>query len=102
MGNEKKPNSFTLHIPDKEESVRDMPDQLETVEYRPDKRAKDKLPAGAYDPYSRDVTDTSDTARMRRPRVDLRKLSEWIKTTQSVKALREEDLARDKKPGDKD
>jgi hypothetical protein len=34
--------------------------------------------------------------------VDLRKLSDWIKTTQQVKALREEDLPPDSKLPDKD
>jgi len=100
MGNEKKPDGFTLHIPDKEDSEREMPDKLETVEYRPDKSAKDKLQGGAYDPYASDAS-TGDTARVRRPRVDLRKLSEWIKTTQSVKALREEDLPAEDKPRNK-
>jgi hypothetical protein len=52
---------------------------------------------GAYNPYER--TDVrNDTARMRKPRVDLRQLSEWIKTTQQVKSLREEDTVKDPKP----
>jgi len=59
------------------------------------------LQGGAYDPYSSDGS-TSDTARTRKPRVDLRKLSEWIKTTQEVKALREQDLPAEDKPDDKD
>ena len=102
MGNEKKPEHFTILLPDNEEPDRKMPDQLETVDYQPNKRPKGTLEGGAYDPYSKYTPTTGDTARTRRPRVDLRKLSEWIKTTQQVKALREEDLPPDTKPPDKD
>jgi hypothetical protein len=92
MGNKKPPReSFTIHLPDQQEPEREMPDRLEVVDYQPSKRAKKPaLQGGAYDPYSSDGT-TGDTARTRKPRVDLRKLSEWIKTTQEVKALREQD-----------
>jgi hypothetical protein len=38
------------------------------------------------------LAEPGDTARIRKPRVDLRKLSEWIKTTQRVKTIREEDV----------
>ena len=38
-----------------------------------------------------ELRGTGDTVRMRRPRVDLRKLSEWIKTTNQVKASRKEE-----------
>lgn len=103
MGNEKTPDRFTIHLPDNEEPERDMPDTLETVDYHPNKRVKGNMVGGAYDPYSKDTPSTSDTARTRRPRVDLRKLSEWIKTTQQVKTLREEDLPPElKRPDDKD
>jgi hypothetical protein len=102
MGNEKTPDRFTIHMPDDQEPERKMPEQLETVDYHPTKRPKG-MAGGAYDPYSRDTPpSTSDTARIRRPRVDLRKLSDWIKTTQQVKALREEDLPPDVKAPDKD
>jgi hypothetical protein len=101
MGNEKTPDKFTIHLPDNEEPEREMPDSLETVDYQPTKRPKGTMVGGAYDPYSKDTPSTSDTARMRRPRVDLRKLSDWIKTTQQVKALREEDLPPGTKPPDK-
>jgi hypothetical protein len=72
------------------------------VDYDPRKGAKKKMVGGAYDPYSKDTPSTDDTARMRKPRVDLRKLSEWIKTSQQVKALREEDLPPDIKLPKKD
>jgi hypothetical protein len=102
MANQKPPRDhFTIHLPDQQESDRDMPDHLEVVDYQPSKRTKAALQAGAYNPYSSDGT-TSDTARTRRPRVDLRKLSEWIKTTQEVKALREQDVPPDGKPSDED
>ena len=39
---------------------------------------------------------------VRLERVDLRKLSEWIKTTQQVKTLREEDLPPELKGSNKD
>jgi hypothetical protein len=102
MGNEKQPDRFTIHLPDDQEPEREMPDHLEMVDYHPTNRAKKGMVGGAYDPYSKDQPSTGDTARIRRPRVDLRKLSEWIKTTQQVKALREEDLPPGTKAPDKD
>lgn len=69
-----------------------MPDHLEMVDYDPKKGGKTKMVGGAYDPYSKETPSLDDTARIRKPRVDLHKLSEWIKTSQQVKALREEDL----------
>jgi hypothetical protein len=101
MGTEKTPDRFTIHLPDADEPDRKMPDQLEMVDYNPKKKPK-AMAAGAYDPYSRETAASSDTARTRKPRVDLRKLSEWIKTTQQVKALREEDLPPGVKPPGKD
>jgi hypothetical protein len=101
MGTEKPPDRFTIHLPDSEEPDREMPDQLEMVDYNPKKKPKG-MAAGAYDPYSRETGASGDTARTRKPRVDLRKLSEWIKTTQQVKTLREEDLPPGVKPPDKD
>lgn len=92
MGKDKTPDRFTIHAPDDAEPERDMPDQLEMVDYDPKTGSKRKLVAGAYDPYSKENPSPGDTARIRKPRVDLRKLSEWIKTTQQAKALREEDL----------
>ena len=102
MGTEKTPDRFTIHLPEEEEPDRAMPDELEMVDYHPGKKAKKGMAAGAYDPYSRDTPSSSDTARTRKPRVDLRKLSEWIKTTQQVKSLREEDLPPGVKRPDKD
>lgn len=101
MGKDKNPDRFTIHLPDSDEPERDMPDHLEMVDYHPKKDSKNKMVGGAYDPYSRETTSLDDTARIRKPRVDLRQLSEWIKTTQQVKALREEDLPPGKKPDSK-
>ena len=95
----KKPEGFKLYVPKDSDPVKDMPAKLEVVDYNPARSKKAALGGGAYDPYER--TDTAgDTARMRRPRVDLRKLSEWIKTTQQVKTLRlEEASIEDDKKG---
>ncbi|HWL62745.1 MAG TPA: hypothetical protein VNQ32_08100 [Steroidobacteraceae bacterium] len=88
----RKDDNFSIHVPE-DESERQMPDHLEIVETGPGGKPKKRLQGGAYDPYQKqDPGSPGDTARIRRPRVDLRKLSEWIKTTQQVKALREEDL----------
>ncbi len=74
-----------------------MPAALDIVEYVPAGTAsKKKMAGGAYNPYESSGAK-GDTARMHKPRVDLRKLSEWIKTTQQVKTLREEDLPLDAK-----
>jgi hypothetical protein len=88
----RKDDDFTMHVPE-DDSERQMPDHLEIVETGAGGKPKKRLQGGAYDPYQKqDPGAPGDTARIRRPRVDLRKLSEWIKTTQQVKALREEDL----------
>jgi hypothetical protein len=92
MGTNKTPDRFTIHLPDDAEPERDMPDHLEMVDYDPKTGTKKKMVGGAYDPYSKEDPGLNDTARIRKPRVDLRKLSEWIKTSQQVKTLREEDL----------
>lgn len=87
----KKDDKFSIFVPEEEDEVR-MPDRLEIVDDTPGK-PKSRLQGGAYDPYQKqDPGAPGDTARIRRPRVDLRQLSEWIKTTQQVKALREEDM----------
>jgi len=89
----RKDDKFSMHVPQEDDSERPMPDHLEIVETGPGGKPKQRLQGGAYDPYQKqDPGAPGDTARIRRPRVDLRKLSEWIKTTQQVKALREEDL----------
>jgi hypothetical protein len=98
MGKENTADSFTLHLPEDNEPEREMPSHLEMVDYHPGKRANGSMVGGAYDPYSKGTPSTNDTARIRRPRVDLRKLSEWIKTSQHVKALRTEDPADGKPP----
>jgi hypothetical protein len=95
----KKSDTFKLVVPKEKEPERDMPAKLEVVDYNPARTSKKPMGGGAYNPYERPI-GTGDTARMRKPRVDLRKLSEWIKTTQQVKALREEDLPPGvKRPG---
>lgn len=86
----KKPDRFTLLVPDEQEPEREMPKQLEVVDYNPGKDTRNPLGGGAYDPYQ-NTGSPGDTARSRKPRVDLRKLSEWIKTTQQVKTLREDE-----------
>jgi hypothetical protein len=96
--NNKTPDEFSLFVPDPSEPERQMPDHLELVDYGTTRKRAAKTAGGAYDPYERAAGDTGDTARIRRPRVDLRQLSEWIKTTQSVKTLREEDMQMDPAP----
>lgn len=92
--NRGKDDSFSMHVP-KDEDEQRMPDYLELLDNPPGGKPKDRLQGGAYDPYQKqDTPKPGDTARIRRPRVDLRKLSDWIKTTQRVKTLREEDLAQ--------
>jgi hypothetical protein len=88
----KKSDGFTLIAPSERDPEQTMPAKLEVVDYKPARsRGKPSMGGGAYNPYERPIIATGDTARMRKPRVDLRKLSEWIKTTQQVKAQREED-----------
>lgn len=88
------PDKFSLFVPDEQEPERKMPDQLDLVDYSR-VRPKKKLGGGAYDPYERSG-ETGDTVRARRPKVDLRKLSEWIKTTQQVEQNRREDAGAEK------
>ena len=85
------PDKFSLYVPDEEEPERSMPARLELLDEGPGSTRRSKtLGAGAYDPYSISGSP-GDTARMRKPRVDLRKLSEWIKTTQQTRILKEEE-----------
>ncbi|MET0280766.1 MAG: hypothetical protein ABW278_06515 [Steroidobacteraceae bacterium] len=93
MSRQKPPPKFSFGAPEPTEPQREMPASLDIVEYDPVKLAakKKRLAGGAYNPYENTVA-VSDTARMKKPRVDLRKLSEWIKTTKHVKALRSEEL----------
>ena len=86
----RKEDKFSIPVL-KEESERKLPDHLELVDGDATARRK-RLQGGAYDPYQKqDPGRTSDTMRVRKPRVDLRKLSEWIKTTQRVKSKRDDD-----------
>jgi hypothetical protein len=82
------PDKFSLFVPDEQEPERQLPDHLEIVDYGR-VRPKKKLGGGAYDPYE-SSGDPGDTVRARRPKVDLRKLSEWIKTTQKVEQNKQE------------
>ena len=84
----KKSDTFKLFVPKENEPEKDMPAKLEVVDYNPARKAK-AMGGGAYNPYERPIA-SGDTARIRKPRVDLRKLSEWIKTTNEVKAQRKE------------
>jgi hypothetical protein len=86
----KKSDTFKLVVPKEKEPERDMPAKLEVVDYNPARTSKPSMGGGAYNPYERPIGGTGDTARLRKPRVDLRKLSEWIKTTNDVKAQRKE------------
>lgn len=84
-------DDFSLYVP-KDDSEQTMPEYLELVDTGKGGKPKERLQGGAYDPYQKlDPGSPGDTARIRRPRVDLRKLSEWIKTTQRVKTLRAEE-----------
>lgn len=87
-------DKFSIYVP-KDDSAPQAPDFLEIVETDAGGKPKSRMQGGAYDPYQKQEPGTpGDTARIRRPRVDLRQLSEWIKTTQRVKSLREEDAAQ--------
>ena len=96
------PDKFSLVVPDEKEPEREMPDRLEILDEGPGGklRKEQKLGAGAYDPYAIGGSP-GDTLRHRRPRVDLHKLSEWIKTTQKVRSLKESPTDADQTP-DKD
>jgi hypothetical protein len=88
----KKTETFKLFVPNEKEPEKDMPAKLEVVDYNPARTSKKPaMGGGAYNPYERPTGKTGDTARMRKPRIDLRKLSEWIKTTKQVEAQREEE-----------
>jgi hypothetical protein len=95
----KKPDSFKLFVPKEKEPEKEMPAKLEVLDYNPARTGKSSMGGGAYNPYERPTGKIGDTARMHRPRVDLRKLSEWIKTTKQVEAQREEEVKEsDNKP----
>lgn len=88
----KTPDQFALFAQEEQEPDKEMPAKLEVVDYHPAPRGSKTMSGGAYNPYERTAGSSSDTVRQRKPRVDLRQLSEWIKTTQQVKALRQEDV----------
>src|SRR5262245_38575192 len=92
MSNRPPPDKFSLFVPDEQEPERNMPDRLEIVEEGPGRpRAKKKMGGGAYNPYESSGGSPGDTVRTRRPKVDLRQLSEWIKTTQQVEQLKQDE-----------
>ncbi|HXC60611.1 MAG TPA: hypothetical protein VN645_14945 [Steroidobacteraceae bacterium] len=103
MSNRSPPDKFSLFVPDEQEPERSMPDHLEIVDYGPGvARSKKKLGGGAYNPYESSGGKPGDTVRTRRPKVDLRKLSEWIKTTQQVEQLKHGEGEKDpSSPDDK-
>lgn len=87
-------DKFSIYVP-KEDSAPEAPDFLEIVDTGTGGKPKNRMQGGAYDPYQKqEPGNPGDTARIRRPRVDLRQLSEWIKTTQRVKSLREAEAAK--------
>jgi hypothetical protein len=92
MSTGRRDDKFSIFVPKDEKSL-EVPDHLEIVETDKGGKPKERLQGGAYDPYQKQDVNIGDTARIHRPRVDLRQLSEWIKTTQRVKSLREEDIA---------
>lgn len=99
MSRKKSPEHFSFGAPRVTEAEREMPATLDIVEYVPGSApARKKMAGGAYNPYESPGSSKGDTARMHKPRVDLRKLSEWIKTTKQVKTLREEELPADPRP----
>ena len=88
-------DKFSIYVP-KDESGPEVPDYLEIVDTGVGGTPRERMQGGAYDPYQKlEPGAPGDTARIRRPRVDLRKLSEWIKTTKRVKTMREEESAAD-------
>jgi hypothetical protein len=88
----KTPDKFSLHVPDEKEPVRKLPSKLEVIDYNPRTRQPHaNLPAGAYNPYDRERTD-SENRKEKKKKVDLRQLSQWIQATQKVKILKMEDM----------
>jgi hypothetical protein len=97
----KKDDTFSIFVP-QDDAEQEMPERLELVDSGKGGKPKQRLKGGAYDPYQKqEMGNPSDTARIRKPRVDLRKLSEWIKATQRVKVLREEDMEAQADPKEK-
>jgi hypothetical protein len=83
---DKKPDSFSLHVPDEQEPQRELPGRLELEDPRAKKLKFSPLPYGAYNPYE-NLSDETQRRPRPKPR-DLRKLSQWIRVTQEVEALR--------------
>jgi hypothetical protein len=81
-----KPDRFSLLVPDEQEPPRKAPERLELEDPRAKKLKYSPLPYGAYNPYENLADETQRRSRPK-PR-DLRKLSQWIRVTQEVEALR--------------
>lgn len=97
MSSSGREDKFSMYVP-QDDSGPQVPDYLEIVDSVKGGKPRERLQGGAYDPYQKvEAGPPGDTARIRRPRVDLRRLSEWIKTTQRVKSLRQEEAASDEK-----
>jgi len=87
----KPPYKSSSRTPDTKEPKSLVPSTLEVINYNPrTKQPQSNMPAGAYNPYDRDRSD--DDRREKRPKPDLRRLSEWIQATQKVKVLKMEDM----------
>jgi hypothetical protein len=87
----KPPYKPSKQVPGTKEPKSLVPSNLEVINYNPrTKQPQSNLPAGAYNPYDRDRSD--DDRREKRPKPDLRRLSDWIQATQKVKVLRMEDM----------
>jgi hypothetical protein len=86
-------DSFALFVPDDVEPEKDLPGNLEVVDYCPlPGKSGEPLKAGAYNPY--DNLETGIRPRLgagNGTRRDLRKLSEWIKLKKEVEALNRAD-----------
>jgi hypothetical protein len=88
----RKDDKFSMYIPP-DDTNRRLPAHLEVLDTGKGGKPKQKLTGGAYDPYQKtEPPGPAETARIRKPRVDLRQLSQWIEVTRRVKSLREEDL----------
>jgi len=87
----KPPFKLPPRKPETKEPKSLVPSGLEVINYNPrTKQPQSNMPAGAYNPYDRDRSD--DDRREKRPKPDLRRLSEWIQATQKVKVLKMEDM----------
>ena len=102
MNSSGKDDKFAIYVPDDEEQKR-MPDRLELVD-PPAGGKKSRLQGGAYDPYQKqDAPAPGDTARIRRPRVDLRQFTLPVLLANDQEAAAHEEVLKqlDKASGGK-